>query len=357
MSYKRSTLAVLIFAAIFSSSVPTAYADNRDRTIKVVTYNMYVGTDFTDIFQAQNSTQLVTEVAEAYSDVVASNVPERAAEVADQIQATEPALVGLQEVALWRVGAPFDPAPAETIAVDQLQLLMVALNERGLHYAPIAIQTNLDAELPAVFGPTVAFDVRFTDRVVILARTDLNISQFKLESTGTGTFTTLLPVQTATIGTVTIQRGWASADVKLRGKQYRFITTHLESFYEPVQYGQAYELLQGPANTDKPVILAGDLNSDAGAAGNSYQLVMAGGFIDAWSSTRPLEQGFTWPLSSESPSALLNPTQRLDLILTRGNFLISQSDILGEHPTADLTAFGDRPSNHAGVSATLVLTP
>lgn len=357
MSYKHRAIALFILTAILSLNAPTALADNRDRTVRVVTYNMYIGTDFSDIFQAQNSTELVTEVAEAYSDVVASNVSERAAEIADQIQASDPILVGLQEVALWRVGAPFDPAPAETISIDQLQLLMTALNDRGLHYAPIAIQTNLDAELPAVFGPTVAFDVRFTDRVVILARTDLNISKFKLEGTQTGTFTTLLPVQTGTIGTITIPRGWASADVKMRGKQYRFVTTHLESFYEPVQYAQAFEVLQGPANTNKPVILTGDFNSDAAAGGNSYQLIVSGGFADVWSTTRPLEAGYTWPLSAESPATILNPTQRLDLMLTRGNLIISHSDILGEHPTADLTLSGERPSDHAGVSATLVLEP
>ncbi len=357
MSDKHRVLALFILTAILSLNVPAAYVDNRDRTIRVVTYNMYIGTDFSDIFQAQDSTELVTEVAEAYSDVVASNVAERSAEIADQIQASGPVLVGLQEVALWRVGAPFDPAPAETIAIDQLQLLVDALNDRGLHYAPIAIQTNLDAELPAVFGPTEAFDVRFTDRVVILARTDLKVSEFKLEGTQTGTFATLLPVPTATIGTITVPRGWASADVKMRGKQYRFITTHLESFYEPVQYAQAYELLQGPANTSKALILTGDFNSDAAAAGNSYQLIIGGGFADAWSTNRPFEAGYTWPLSAESPATILDPTQRLDLILTRGNIVILRTDIMGEHPTADLTLSGLRPSDHAGVSATLELKP
>jgi Endonuclease/Exonuclease/phosphatase family len=357
MSINHKALGLLCMIAFILANGPAAYADNHHRTIRVVTYNMYIGTDFTDVFQAQNQFELVTEVAEAYSDMLASNVSARAAEVADQIQAADPVLVGLQEVALWRVGAPFDPASAENVTVDQLQMLLNALNDRGLYYAPIAVQTNLDAELPAVFGPTAALDVRFTDRVVMLARTDLDVSQFKVEGIQTGTFATLLPISSPTIGTITIPRGWASADVKMRGKEYRFVTTHLESFFEPVQYAQAFELLQGVANTERSVILTGDFNSDAAAAGNSYQLLVGSGFTDAWGVSNPLISGYTWPLSAELPSTLLNPTQRLDLILTTGNISVIGSDVLGESPTADLTSSGERPSDHAGVMTTLVLEP
>ena len=251
MLFKHKAIVTFILAAIFSINVPTAMSSDRERTVNVVTYNMYLGAQLSDIFQAPTPGELVAEVAEAYSDMQASNPSERAAEIADQIEASNAVLVGLQEVSLWRTGPVFEPASAETVTVDQLQLLLDALTAKGLHYSPIVVQTNLDAELPAVFGPAVALDVRYTDRVVILARTDLKVSQFKLEATQSGTFATLLPVSGPSIGTITIPRGWASADVKIRGKQYRFITTHLESYYEPVQYAQAFELMQGPANTGK----------------------------------------------------------------------------------------------------------
>ncbi|MFL6468026.1 MAG: endonuclease/exonuclease/phosphatase family protein [Pyrinomonadaceae bacterium] len=357
MTFQRRIVSLFLLTGLLLTNCIYVLANESERTIKVVTYNMYLGADFSDIFQAQSGAELVSEVAEAYSEMLAGNVPERAAAVADQIEASKPVLVGLQEVALWRTGPIFDPASAETVTVDQLQLLLDALEARGLHYAPVAVQTNLDAELPAVFGPAAALDIRFTDRVVILARTDLDVSRFKLQSVQTGTFETLLPVSSPTIGTITIPRGWASADVKLRGKEYRFITTHLESFYEPVQFGQAFELLQGPANTDKSVILTGDLNSDAAASGASYQLIAANGFSDVWSITHPLDTGFTWPLSGELPSVILNPTQRLDLIMTRGTVTVSASDVLGEDPVADLTPSGFRPSDHAGLVANLVLQP
>lgn len=357
MVTKQKMIVVFILIATLSSGLTQAKANNRDRNFNVVTYNMYIGADLSDIFQAQTPEELVTEVAEAYSDMLASDPQERAAAIADQIEASDATLVGLQEVGLWRTGPAFDPASAETVAVDQLDLLLNALYTRGLHYAPIAIQTNLDAELPAVFSPTAAVDVRFTDRVVILARTDLAVSQFKLGSAQTGTFATLLPVSSPTLGTITIPRGWASADVKFRGKPYRFVTTHLESYYEPVQYAQAYELMQVPANTDHPVILSGDLNSDAAAAGASYQLIAGNGFTDAWSTLHPSEEGFSWPLSMESPSSILAPTQRLDVIMVRGAISVSDSDLIGESAVLDLSPTGRRPSDHAGVSAVLIAEP
>ena len=71
----------------------------------------------------------------------------------------------------------------------------------------------------------------------------------------------------------------------------------------------------------------------------------------------PNSSGFTWPLSGALPSMLLNPTKRLDLVLARGAISFSDIDIVGE-AIADLTTpSGFRPSDHAGLVATLVLEP
>lgn len=346
------TLLLLILVSV--GGVP-ALADKRDRTITVMTYNMYHGTDFTDIFASQSQAQLVAEVAEAFSDMQAGNVPERIEEIADQIEAGSPEIVGLQEAALWRIGTPFDPAPATTITYDYLDMLIKRLEARGLHYAPVIVQTNLDAELPGVFGATQALDVRFTDRIAIIARTDLNTSEFKIEGIGGSNFNVNLPV--SLLGTeVIVLRGWTSVDVKHRGRKYRFINTHLESFYEPVQWAQAAELMQGPANTEYPVVLAGDFNSDP-LSGFSYQMLLANGFADVWSSVGAGAPGFTWPLSDEIPSNILAPISRLDLILTRGPLTPVGAEVLGEDPVLDLTPSGFRPSDHAAVTASLILQP
>ncbi len=77
---------------------------------------------------------------------------------------------------------------------------------------------------------------------------------------------------------ITVWRGWAAADVDVRGTEFRFVNTHLEAFNNTAKLAQAEELVAGigdvaggtqddigpanPAGTDLPVVLVGDLNSD-----------------------------------------------------------------------------------------------
>src|SRR5215204_235863 len=219
MLRKLRPFAVLILLGLLCVGNLPAQGSNSERTIKVVTYNMYLGADFADIFASQSQAELVTEVAEAYSDMLAGNVPERIDEIADQIAIGSPDVVGLQEVALWRFGAPFDPSPATAVKYDFLDMLIKRLEARGLNYAPVIVQTNLDAELPGVFSATEALDIRYTDRVAIIARTDLNTSELKIEGSSSGNFATNLPLPL--LGTeILILRGWTAVDVKHRGKKY-----------------------------------------------------------------------------------------------------------------------------------------
>ena len=346
---------ILIVSGIFVVGILPAYANGSDRDLPVMTYNMYLGTDFTEIFSSQSNEELIGEVAEAYGDVQAGNPAERIAAMADQIEAAAPTLVGLQEVALWRTGAPFDPSPATNVSYDFLQMLLDELAARGLHYRAAVVHTGFDAELPAL-GPNIFADVRYTDRNVILARTDLKISQLKIEDTHAQDFETLLTLPLF-IGNVTIQRGWTSVDAKIRGKSYRFINAHTEAFHPGVEYAQSAELLQAPANTTMPVILTGDLNTDAENSGASYLLFLSAGFADTWDLVHPADPGYTWPLFIEAPDIFTSPSQRLDLVLIRGPITTQNADVVGEDPVLDITPSGLRPSDHAGVTAGLVLQP
>ena len=76
---------------------------------------------------------------------------------------------------------------------------------------------------------------------------------------------------------------WQSIDVKVPGKSFRFITTHLDALDSSgtVSGFQAKELLAGPANTPLPVIVAGDFNSGPKTAPNAYN-ALAGGLTDTW---------------------------------------------------------------------------
>jgi endonuclease/exonuclease/phosphatase family metal-dependent hydrolase len=329
----------------------------------VSTRNMYVGTDFSEIFAAPDLPTLLVEVAEAFGEVQASNVEARIHAIAHEIKTTKPELVSLQEVALWQTG-PFDPGSpsANTVAYDYLQMLLDELNKSdSLQYEAVAVLTNLVAEAPAI-GPTGLFDVRFTDRLVLLVRKDLGQQNFNLQNVVAQHFSTVLSVPTASLGVITIPRGYISADIERCGQTVRFVTAHLESFEEQLglpfpifRFLQATELLQGPAATSGPVVLAGDFNADAeNPSDPTYQLLLSGGFSDVWEAASPQEPGFTWPLFLDTPLVYTSATQRLDLVLTRGGLQGKSADIVGERDTTQVSPMA---SDHAGVVATLELNP
>ena len=365
--YLKQKFAVLtIVLTLFSLSAFSNSAQAQSLTstpcdkFDVMTRNMYVGTDFSEIFAAPDTPTLLAEVAEAFGDVQASNVQARIKSIAHEIKTKQPDLIGLQEVALWQTG-PFDPTSpsANTVAFDYLQLLLDELNKNeSLNYEPVAVLTNLVAEAPAI-GPTGLFDVRFTDRIVLLARTDLNNNDFDVENVVASHFSTILSVPTPTLGQVTIPRGYISADIERCGQTFRFVTAHLESFEEQLglpfpffRFAQALELLQGPANTSLPIVLAGDFNADAeNPSDPTYQLLLSGGLSDAWTTISSHSPGFTWPLFIENPFIPTTPTQRLDLVLTRGAVETQKADLVSERDDTQLPI----PSDHAGLVVTLKL--
>ena len=146
MSPKRIFLVITMLVMSICLSGVHANAQKRDRVLTVMTRNMDNGSGFGPILAAASFPDLITAVTATYGEVQASNIPERAAAVADEIAATHPDLVGLQEVSTYRTG-PFG-GPATTVTYDALQSLLTELASRGLHYAPVAVLTNLDAEAP-----------------------------------------------------------------------------------------------------------------------------------------------------------------------------------------------------------------
>jgi len=173
---KRS-IALLLTIAL---GLAYASAQNKDRVLVVMTRNLDAGSDFGFVTSATTPLGLIIGVTQTYQEVIQSNIPERAQGIAAEIQAQHPDLVALQEVTTLRVG-PFG-GPATTVIADQLQSLTAALAARGLHYAAVAIQQNADVEAPAVDQSFNFFDVRLTDFDVMLARTDLPVSELQLEN-------------------------------------------------------------------------------------------------------------------------------------------------------------------------------
>lgn len=365
MNWKRSV--ALAMALALGALIPTAIGAQQavpfkgHRILRVMTHNLYVGADpeldrvTQDIATGVPLTVLFADVGAALAAAQARDFPARAAAIAEEVATALPDLIGLQEVSLWRVQCPTDfiPNNATTVAIDHLQLLLDALAAQGLHYGVIGISTGFDAELPG-FTSLGFCDVRLTDREAILARTDLKVADLKLSNVQVGHFAAIAPRP------VPIPRGWVSVDGKIRGKSFRFVSTHLETADFPeAQLAQAIELVQGPLATDLPVVLLGDFNSDANGielVTPTYLTLIAAGFGDAWAVVHPGDPGYTCCQDPTlvDPAPFADARARIDLVLFREAFGVIEADVVGEEP-ADRTPSGLWQSDHAGVVATLEL--
>ena len=357
-------LPVFVFALPLAAATPPP--PNKPKTVTVMTRNLYVGADLLPAIAAIASGDpiaIITAVSEVWAKVKFTDFPARAEGLAREIAESEPDLIGLQEAELWRSQTPADfvMGNAKHVEYDFVQILLDALKARGLRYEVIAEETGFDAEFPGFLSESAKklSDIRLTDREVILARTDLELSNPQ-----TGHFVTNIEFPIPPDFTFVLQRGWASVDASVRGKTFRFVTTHLEADSEFVREAQAIEILLGPANTSLPVVLVADANSNANgdATSAAYSSFIGAGFTDAWFEAHPGSFVSTCCADELLLSPVLPvPTDdegRIDLVLFRGagDFSALGVDLLGKNPATDRVFNGVTliwPSDHAGVAAKL----
>ena len=364
--------ASLVVLALAPADIARAQsAARRHRDITVMTRNLYVGADLTLVTQHPTP----ANVEATFGTVEQTDFPARAEAIAEEIEAAHPLLVGLQEVSLFRSQTPGDFllgqfAPnAEDVEYDYLEILLAALNSRGLAYAPVAVLPVLDAELPGI-----GRDIRLTDHEVILVRTDLSRAEFQVVDVAQDYFVHRVEFTFPFVGTVPSARGWVAVDAKVRGKPFRFLSTHLEpAEIDPrVQFLQAGELVAGPADTDLPLIVVGDFNSSAEPhpvhGTPTYKLLLDAGFVDAWIVARPGEPGYTSGQAVRLDNADSLADARIDFLFVRDaggpdrgrarrpDVDVLDADLVGDVP-ADITASVRWASDHFGVVARLRLLP
>jgi hypothetical protein len=353
--------------------VGAAPPPGKGKPITVMTRNIYLGGDISrplravqgvppaqqlDVFIEANSTLRAT--------VDRTNFPLRSEQLAREIAARDPHLIGLQEVALWRHG-PLAGSPATSVDYDFLQTLLDDLGALGEDYEAVHVQQESDVSAPALLNGALQ-NVRLTMRDVLLRRADGDI---KVLARGGGQYAARIPITIAG-QSLPLIRGYNWADVRAGSKEFRFINTHLESQLSDVAYAQAAELLAGPAApTGQPVILVCDCNSDplnaftrpgeVHAHRDPYLLLTGlGGFVDEWLSFAPAEDGWTSGLSelvNDTPEqAAQQFDHRIDLVLARGAdgapVPVDEGAVVGRDPDerTPLTPIGRLwPSDHAGV--------
>lgn len=343
-----------------SSTQQQTSSVEQNTKVTVMTRNVYHGVDaeLNQVATATSFSAFLNATAAVYDGYHKRNFPERAAGLAAEIEQTHPDVVGLQEVVMVRTDTPADgPAtPAEEVSLDYLQILLEKLQARGLHYEPVVQSINWDIEAPTARG----FDLRHTDRVVTLIRTDGKLG-LEVLSNNTGHFQTNCTLTTGTGQQIEIVRGWTSLDLSIRGKAVRFINTHLDGdCSDPaIQLAQAQEILQGPVQEAKdrnlPVVLLGDLNSKADGTGTpTYAELLEVGFVDAWAEVGR-GSGFTCCQDDDLLNKVSHLSDRRDFVLFgNGSFQTTEVKVVGATP-ADRTPSGLWPSDHAGVVAKLRL--
>ncbi len=355
---KNLTFSALLMLVMFSAGSARAQSLSKgDGNLRVMTYNVDEGTDFVELQSATTTTQFLVAVGQTITNVRATNPPARMQAVANQIMASAPTLVTLQEVDRWSSG-PFDPLTgtcgALTIEFDMLQELMSDLAALGGHYqvAVQAVQYNFPPT-PGLILPSTFLCVQVLDYNVILARTDLSASRFQWNNPQSGQFADMLSLLTP-LGTIPLPRVWASVDATFNSKGFRFIGTHLESLDPTIRELQGGELRAGPGNTSLPVIVAMDSNAQAAPVpqDSTYVDFLAAGYNDAWSEVFPLVPGFTCCQAQLVNNPVSQLYQRIDLILTLGTIEAQNIAIFGATATS-MTSGGLWPSDHAGVAAQL----
>jgi endonuclease/exonuclease/phosphatase family metal-dependent hydrolase len=328
MNRRRLWASIPLTLALLAAETATALAapvSDAPVPVTVMTRNMYVGADLDPLIGAPTAAAFVTAAAGAYQQVLASNVPDRAAAVAREIALTSPDVVALQEAYQWRTGPLGDPASATTVTVDALAALRSALTKLHLSYTTVVVQTLTDLEAP-VPAPGVQSDLRMTDRNVLLVRSSVTATTPRQ-----GRYAAILQFPSPVLGTVAIPDGWVSIDIVKGGRSARVVSTHLARSQAAIpataliQRAQGAELLRQASAATIPVVLTGDLNSGPSAARSSnpppmatYTDVLAAGWTDTWTATRALGAGYTWPLNNGDSRTISVPDQRIDHVFLRG---------------------------------------
>ncbi len=347
-------------ASVVAASKGLSHAAKGPGGLTVMTRNLYIGTDVGIVLSADSPEQLPVLAAQAFGTLLSTNFPERAQALAEEIAQARPHLVGIQEATVIRLQSPGDalsevPTDAEDVLFDYLDILLQALEARGLDYRVAGSIRNADVELPMLTGtdPLTFDDVRVTDFDVILARHDVDVSRLVAAN-----FQARLPLPSLGLS---LPRGYVAVDATILNRTYRVVNTHLEPFALPIQMAQAQELLGSLEGETLPIVLLGDFNTPA-PTGDTYQFLLSEGYLDVWArSVKPHGgAGHTCCQAADLRNPVSMLDERIDLILFKtnderhghGGLGAVFADVVGEEPQ-DRTASGLWPSDHAGVVATM----
>ena len=332
--------------------------------LRLYARNVFVGASTRPLFELDfsqfpgNIAEVVAAAQFFWGEVKATDFTVRAEALADEIQATRPHVVGLNEVSAFAVVDLATGQPVE--GIDFLDVLTDALAARGLDYVVRIDQPATASQLPYALGPTgITQILAFQLGDAILVRGDVEVTDQANDLYTVG----------LDLGPVQVGRGWSRVSFLFQGVTHHAVVTHLEQqFLLPVHNAQATELIGSVvAGLEGPVFVMGDLNSDANNGPGApswtptYGRLLDAGFVDPWlEKTGRATSGETCCWDDDLIDGVLD--ERIDFILVRtpgadlpgdggANLLAGaiQLEIFGDEESDRIPSLGIFPADHAGL--------
>jgi hypothetical protein len=277
-------LGLLVAAAVLVAA-PSAWAQEDgdedlpadaggDEVITVMARNLYLGADVAIALELLPDMPAAAQFM--WEQVAATDFDRRVERLAAEVVREEPAVIGLQEATRWRcrggnlggLETVFDFTAGFLAATEAAGVPYVIATADGdmarqQGYSIPALPFLSRVEDPTTFQPRFSSDSAtcgFDLADALLVRADLADRVVAAGGRAFGDRYSVVPT------VLVIDRGYAWADLALDSGTVRFVTTHLESLWDPdeVPHGalQARQLVADLAGTTTPVVVMGDLNAD-----------------------------------------------------------------------------------------------
>jgi endonuclease/exonuclease/phosphatase family metal-dependent hydrolase len=312
------------------------------RTLRVATYNLYLGADLSLVFGATSQEDLARRARAVYEQMLGTDFPARARAIAGLLAREKVDVVGLQEVSLWARSTPGSAQPV--VWCDFLDELTEALAAAGHPCSVHAANVNFSGAVTVENGEAMSV----VGHNVTLVRRDAGV---EVVASGTGEYRATLEVQAPMEGLrFRVPRSWGWLDGAVDGTRFRFVNTHTEAYDAQVRDAQRDELLQEMRSTALPVVLAGDFNASPAEVG------MPEGWADAWLAAGNADPGYTVGQSPDLANPQSTLRRRIDYLWVR-DATVQGCWLVGDQP-ADRT--GEHrlwPSDHACVVADIAFRP
>ena len=387
----KKVILTLIFGVLIA---PINSALAVEKPITVMSRNLYLGADVGVALKKIPNMPAAAQYM--WDQVQKTDFSKRKKILADQIRAESPDVLGIQEATIWYCKAHFWSKKTEVFNFTEELIAElggtyvvaskngIQANNPGYSIGPIPFLTKVNdpKTFQKLFGQNEA-DCGFQIGDALLVKRSLAQSVNQVGNSEYDAVYKVVPTL------MEIYRGYAWADITVQGTNVRFVTTHLESLWDPNKIpkssDQARQLVKDLRNSKSPIVVIGDFNSDprdprqlnspnpgeqptadtkkcptGTTVCNAYKVMTDAGFQDSGpDATNP--SSFTWgmnalltgpdPERAKAARKMGNQygfTDRLDYIFVKNGIKVVSTKIIGQTPP-----YG---TDHAGVVTNLNVT-